>query len=235
MSAVPEGLVQTKEGFYVLERDTHLSRWVEEHGRLDVAAGQIDFFKRFIPVGGVVVDAGASLGDHTLTYAKLVGPTGHVFAFEPHPLSFQALQLNFEAWKNVQTSQCALSDHLGEYGMTLHENAGMSFLGLDAVGHETVTVRCQYLDYALAGIHRLDFIHLDCEGWEVKVLSGARGLIARHRPVIVLEINHVCLARVGLTEDDVLRAIKEMGYGWEEIEPHLSSDYVQRDIICHPK
>lgn len=63
---------QTKEGWWVLADDTHLSKWVEEHGRLDHDEA-IASIVEHIPQGGVVVDAGASLGDHTIAYARKVG------------------------------------------------------------------------------------------------------------------------------------------------------------------
>ena len=64
-------IIKTKEGIHVLKNDSHLSRWIEEHGRLDIAAHEISFFAKYIPQGGVMVDAGACLGDHTETYAQL--------------------------------------------------------------------------------------------------------------------------------------------------------------------
>src|SRR5262245_46597461 len=40
---------------------------------------------RLVAPGGVVVDVGANLGLYTLLLARLTGPTGRVYAFEPEP------------------------------------------------------------------------------------------------------------------------------------------------------
>lgn len=229
--AIPDGLIRTPEGIYVLRDDTHLSRWVENHKRLDVAEGQIEFYKRFIPVGGTVVDAGASLGDHALTYAKLVGPSGHVIAVEPNPLAFLALNLNFEKWINVLLLPLALSDGSGTVTFLREANAGASY----AIEGDIQTVRCTTIDLLCSGVQRLDFIHLDLEGYEFKALYGARKTLSRFRPVIVLEINHACLKRNNVTEAHVLQLLDEIGYHWEELEPHLNSSYPQRDILALPK
>ncbi len=231
-SSIPEGIVRTPEGFYVLKEDSHLSRWVENHKRLDVAEGQIEFYKKYIPVGGVVVDAGASLGDHTATYAKLVGPTGSVFAIEPHPTTFKALTLNFAAANNVTTINSGLSDRVGQARFIREVNIGASHISAMGDGD---TVRVASLDHLFIGHHRLDFIHLDLEGYEFYALHGARRVIADFRPTIVLEINHECLARYSLIEKNVLNVLDWMGYNWQELEPHLNSTYPQRDILCLPR
>jgi len=44
--------------------------------------------KKEIKEGGVVLDIGSHIGYFTLIFARLVGKTGKVFAFEPAPSSF---------------------------------------------------------------------------------------------------------------------------------------------------
>ncbi len=109
---LPPGILRTTMGLYVLEHDTHLSRWVENCGRLDIPYNveQVRNLAHLVPAGGVVVNAGASLGDHALIYSQLVGSDGMVYAFEPHPLTAQALTLNMARLANVAVSSLGLSD-----------------------------------------------------------------------------------------------------------------------------
>lgn len=60
----------------------------------------------------IVIDVGANVGGYTQTI-KQIAPTAQVFAFEPHPESFQALS---EVAKigGVQAYQCAIGDTEGE-------------------------------------------------------------------------------------------------------------------------
>src|SRR3989344_9219581 len=60
-------------------------------------------FDQHIKKGDTVLDIGANIGYHTLHFARLVGETGKVYAFEPHPSNFALLKKNIEAngYKNV--------------------------------------------------------------------------------------------------------------------------------------
>lgn len=229
---LPEWMLRTKEGIHVLKDDSHLSRWIEENGRLDVAEGEIGAWSKYIPMGGFVVDAGASLGDHTATYAKRVGPAGMVYAFEPHPQTCEALRRNFEGQRNVTVINRALSDMAGQRMLNCEPNIGASWVG--RAGDNPVPVFCVTLDQYISP-PRLDFIHLDCEGFEIKAIDGGAALIRKFRPVIVLEVNHECLERNNRREQDVLNRIAELGYQWRETQSDYGPHLPQRDLICTPK
>jgi FkbM family methyltransferase len=230
---IPAGLLKTPAGIYVLKEDSHLSRWVEADGRLDHARGEIEHFKPYIPKGGIVIDAGASLGDHTITYAELVGEKGVVFAFEPNPLPFLALRKNMEKFCQVSALNFALSDREGVARMQLNLCAGMAHITDREDGTEAC--KCVTLDEQLGHLPRLDFIHLDVEGYEAKAIIGGRLLITNFRPVIVIEVNKMCLDRIGATEDELRFLCADMNYTWNELAPHHGSHMTQRDVIWHPK
>ncbi len=236
---IPEGVITTKEGWRVLKDDTHLSRWVEEHQRLDIAHYEIDqFFARYIPQGGTVIDAGASLGDHTATYAELVGPGGKVWAFEPHPLAYHCLAANMAAAHNTTCINRGLSDIRREATLlVLDPNAGASYITLKPTPEDgpSMSVDCFPLDTYIYGFDRVDFIHLDLEGLEAQALIGATQVISKFRPVIALELNKKCMARTGVSEI-ILRELltNVLGYSIQEVEPHHGPHMEQRDIICIP-
>ena len=220
---LPEGLVRTAEGFVVLRDDTHLSRWVEDRGRLDLGRAEIDRFRKYIPEGGTVIDAGACIGDHTIVYAEYVGETGHVYAFEPYLLAAQACFLNTAHLPQVTVINAALSSRAHTGCLYLNPNVGASFLSdegnrwasLDTptVPLPKIPVPVLTLDEALfPQLTRCDYIHLDAEGMEPFIMAGGAELIRRFRPTIVFELSQPHLERAGLTVTSVWVLLAALGY-----------------------
>jgi FkbM family methyltransferase len=217
----------TKEGYAVVEWDMLLSKDVEESGRLDVAEGFLEPLRVFIPQGGVVVDAGACIGDHTVTYAEMVGKLGKVYAFEPPGPALRCLLYNVRDLPQVEVHGRALGDvvHLATLQTDGH-NLGASRLVGDANGGVVV----RPLDAVLPSLTRLDFVKIDVEGYEPYVLSGAQTLLSKFRPVMLIEINKDMLGRNGLTEQDVLKHVDALGGYWRS-----KSTRHEYDLLCVPE
>lgn len=219
-------IVRTEYGFWIVEPDSHLGAWCLESKRLDIAADEIAHYARHIPVGGTVIDAGACLGDHTATYAKLVGPTGTVLAFEPGWLTYQALWRNFDGVPQVKCHHAALGRTAGRSHHELAENVGGSHLTNE--GQDNVDV----VAIDELGLSRLDFCHIDAEGFEPLILQGATETLRRFQPPIVLEINKGALARFGFKDSDVYDRLAEIGYQWREIWEGNGPEMEQRDVLA---
>jgi FkbM family methyltransferase len=217
-------------GVAVLEGDTHHTKWIEKEGKLDIAEKLIHKYKQWIPVGGVVVDAGAMYGDHTITYAKLVGPRGRVHAFEPHPESYRCLSYNMQWYPQVTMYQKGLGRKSCSYTMICGPNIGASWLGEaedNGSSVKVVTLDSLYLN-------RLDFLKLDVEGFEYMALLGAERALTDLQPAILCEINEGALQRAGVSRQDVFDVLKFYGYRWGIIDSRISEDAPQYDIFCLP-
>src|ERR1700676_3108442 len=84
----------TNEGWLTLNKDINRTRAVEIGGRLDWDRSLLDFILPYIHPGDVVVDAGASIGDHTIAFKEAVSPDGIVIAYEPNPIAYTCLMYN---------------------------------------------------------------------------------------------------------------------------------------------
>ena len=49
----------------------------------------INFYKKNIPEGSIILDIGANIGAHTLPFALLAGDNGKVYSFEPTGYAFK--------------------------------------------------------------------------------------------------------------------------------------------------
>lgn len=220
----------------IVPADTHLSRWITEQRRLDVQAEYCRLFQRYIPAGGVVLDVGACLGDHTLSYSQMVGPTGRVHAFEPNPAAFECLAYNMRKHPNVTLHQLGL--WVGETRMGILPSPTQPFnLGatmLDPTDETIKIARAVALDTITGSWPRIDFIKIDAEGCEPWIIAGAFHTLNRLRPVVLVELNRPVLARKRKTPRDVTEPLERLGYCIMPSEPHHSLEWDEVDALCLP-
>lgn len=151
-------------------------------------------FDRLLKRGQVVVDIGANVGQFSLWAAKKVAPTGIVLAFEPEPTSFAKLAKNVEinATGIVKFENMAIADFDGEaifnFNAADHDNQGQGSLARLSCHRRTHRVRCLTLDTLIAerDIKQIDVLKIDTQGAEMRVLTGAKGVIERDRPAVLL-------------------------------------------------
>lgn len=217
-----------KNGIAVIEGDTHISAWVEKSGTLRIAEKMLTPFRKHIPKCGVVVDCGAMIGDHTATYADWVDICGRVYAFEPNPDAYACLLMNTEKMPQVTAFNAGLSDIQGVTGIAVSPNAGASYLDDSVIGTEVIL-------YVLDEFQLTpDFIKIDVEGYEPKVLRGAADTIARSRPVMLVEVNAGALERAGSSRDELLKMLSDLEYRAKIIDNRIKWDDPQYDVICYP-
>jgi FkbM family methyltransferase len=139
------------------------------------------FFEEFIHPGMHIADVGANLGLYSLLLARLAGPEGRVFSFEPDSLMVQALRKNLTTnhVKHVEVFSCAVGAAAGSAVLKRNAiNSGNNRLGdVQMLLHsEQAAVSVCALQDALCG-RRVDFIKMDVQGWEGEALSGIGGLL----------------------------------------------------------
>jgi FkbM family methyltransferase len=178
--------------------------------------------------GDVAIDIGAHIGFFTMQLAKAVGPTGHVYAFEPLPRNGELLRqsidengfadrvtLEHKAVSN-QTGHGTLRfalDSINTGGAFLSDTAVEGLEGLSARAIATVSLDA----YPLRRPIRL--IKIDVEGAEPAVIAGGASLIARDKPTVVSEVHPEQLARVShCTPADFFSQLAALGLHAHRIE-----------------
>jgi len=215
-------LVAARHGrFFVNRGDTYIGQSLQRYGEWSEA--EITLFGQFVRAGDTVVEAGANIGSHTVWLSKQVGDAGCVHAFEPARHTFQLLCANLVAndCLNVRAAQQAVGHDVGSIAFPLLDpRRSWNFGGASLKKNWTdasETVACTTLD-ALE-LPALDLIKADVEGFELEVLAGARDSIARHRPVVYLEINGAAV------RDGAVALLEPLGYScWYFITPMFSPD-----------
>jgi len=225
----PPGVKELPNGIWVIEGDTHVSKWIEQQGRLDHDMNSLPFILPYIREGDTVIDAGAFVGDHTIAYARAVGITGKVYAFEPNPVAFQCLQHNMESFENVHLSRFGLSDNAATVPLSGNNgNHGGAYVGSHM---KLADVDLTRLDEACIVP---DLIKFDIEGCEVKALYGAERTIEEHRPILMIEVNEVALKRQGATPKEIFMFLGTRGYDWKIMQENCDEFSPMYDIIATP-
>jgi len=195
----------------------------DSHHSLRMYAGQqyepfeAMVMSRQIRQGDIVLDVGAHIGYFTLMFAKLVGPTGLVFAFEPSPDSFKVLEHNIaiNGYKNVILEQAAVSNKTQRVKLfTGREITADNRIYDSHDGHPFVEVGAVSLDdYFSAYTGEFNFIKMDIQGAEMVALRGMSALLRRSPGVIIFsEFWPFGLTTFGFNPVDYLTALQRYGF-----------------------
>jgi FkbM family methyltransferase len=158
---------------------------------------------------GTFFDVGAHTGE-TSSAALANFPQAEVFAFEPHPPTFLALQQNITATSpRFQAFPLALSNKAGrapffKYGTLATSNSMVedSQYAMRAKHPATkTTADCETLDgfCQARGVAQIDVLKVDAEGHDLAVLQGGEGLLAGGRVKFVFVEFNSMLPREGTT------------------------------------
>jgi FkbM family methyltransferase len=140
---------------------------------------------------GVLVDAGAMIGNHTVYLAEFA-PHSAIHAFEPAPVNLGLLKVNTAHYRNVHVHTIALSDKAGRLAMSVHrENRGHATVAATDPWPEPDAVDTVWEADARTldsyGFEDVRLIKIDVEWHEPQVLAGAAVTIERWHPLIVIE------------------------------------------------
>ena len=141
--------------------------------------------------GDVFYDVGAHFGFLSLLAAKIVGPEGHVYAFEPLPENAERV-LQLMAANNISNYTLipeAVSEKRGTVELFVGEDSYTPSLMQKCQGR-SITVNTMTLDEFAQKNRRPNLIKVDVEGVEPLVLKGAMQLISGNdAPIWIIELH----------------------------------------------
>jgi FkbM family methyltransferase len=164
----------------------------------DTTAEYLDFAG--LKSGDVVVDVGAYSGVTSIIFAQLVGPAGHVFAFEADNTNYECAGINIEmaakvlGLRNITLLHSAIWSHSDG---VLFSNEGA--MGSSAVkitggnrGTERIVPSIRIQDFLEERrLNHIDFVKVDIEGCEVEMLESSAGFLKRVQARLIVEPHFV--------------------------------------------
>lgn len=160
------------------------------------------------------VDVGAHCG---LWSRPLAAMFGMVTAFEPVPAHIECWNANVPV-ENTRLYQNALGSKPGQVFLT----TGKSSSG-DTYVQEKGEHRAEMITLDSVGLPKIDFMKIDCEGYENFILAGGEKTIRRDRPVIIVEQKTGKGKLFGL---DDIAAVKLLASWGAQTYQVISGDYI---------
>ena len=180
--------------------------------------------------GKTVYDVGAYKGLFTMFFARAVGESGRVIAFEPNDENFNDILQNIRLnnFGNVVVRKIALGRASGKVSLafspgvsregSIQENIKAKILGKK--GAKSIEVNIDSLDnqMIIQNLPKPDIVKIDVEGLELDVLEGMKQTIARYNPQLIIEIHgHDVQGKIDNIKK-VVRVLIDFGYSIYHIE-----------------
>ena len=207
-------------------------------------------FNDIIKNGEILLDVGANIGYFTLLMAKLSGPSGKVFSFEPEDKNFKILEKNVKInnYQNVVLEKKGVSDRNGINKFFLSsKNTGMH--SLQKIRDDVKEVKIDVIkldDYfsALDLAEKISLIKIDVEGAEFQVLKGMKTILKNKNLKLLIEFIPEHLKKHGTNPGDVLKILEDNNFKiyqinentkeleLKEIDDILDNSEIGRNIYC---
>ncbi len=154
----------------------------------------ISFLQSYLRSGMTFLDVGANIGLYSVIASRLVGRSGTVYSFEPHPLLYRVLRSNAKRndCRNIVVNNYAIADRDGERLLFLSSEDSFANTSLRPPARfysgSSVPVRTVSLDSYVSSmaLSQIDVIKLDIEGAELQALSGASTVLKEYAELVIL-------------------------------------------------
>lgn len=206
----------TSHGFtmYARSLDRLLALYLWKYSLLE--SFETSIVQKLVKKGMTVVDIGANIGFYTLQLAKLVGPGGRVYAFEPDPENFRLLKKNLQTnrIKNVLPIKKAVSNSTGRVRLYLcEEHHGNHKIYDEGTGRTTISIPSVALDDFCGNKIRPDFIKMDIEGAEYLAICGMKKILSRSpRLILISEFAPEAVKKCGNSPAEFLHEMRRHGF-----------------------
>lgn len=171
---------------------------------------EIAMVRRFLSPGMFAIDIGANHGVYSLLMAQQVGPAGRVIAFEPGTGARSLLERSrrLNKFEQLVIRAEALSDSRRDGRLGSSGSSEMFALQPDdADGGEPVAITSLDLEMQDQKWPAVDFVKIDAEGEEERILAGGAKFFAEQSPLVMFEV------KAGETINEALRTrFRAMGY-----------------------
>ena len=183
----------------------------------EYSESEVEVIRTLNSAGNTIIDIGANIGALTVPMSRIVGDTGRVYAIESHSDSFNILCANLalNGIKNVKPINAFVENDpdadtsgvWGKYGY-VSETWAPPIISLDSIELEAC-----------------DFIKIDTDGRELKILISGMITIDLFRPIIYFENDHRA------SSPELLSFVGSLGY---DMYWHVAPIFLKDNFFNNP-
>jgi len=162
----------------------------------------------------VFIDIGANIGDYSLIASSII--TKHtIHTFEPFASVLTRLKENIKLnnIENIEVHDYVVSDKDGYEQFAFESESEVNHISY-AKTNKSLKMKCIKLDTFCKRkkLSKIDFLKIDVEGAEMKVLTGAMNLLRTHAvKIILMELNENNQA-FGTSNNEIVSYLHGFGY-----------------------
>jgi len=186
----------------------------------------------FIDPNDQILEIGANIGYYVLLESYILKRQGKIYAIEPDPKNFKLLKKNVEINELnnlVKLYNIAISDKKGKADFYISKNSNLHSLLIkknnsakNKIVVDTITV-----DEFLINKPDVNFIRMDIEGYECKIISGLNSFLQKSGKLkLFIELHPHLVKTEEITM--LLQTLKENGFG---VYKAVSRDNTLRKIL----
>ena len=188
------------------------------------------------------IDIGVYRGVYSYYLSK---ESKYVYAFEANPLLIKKLKKGFQNYKNIRIENLAVSSNQGVANLKIpFRNQNIDYadheelyqLGTATIHEKNNLANTKFQSYEIKKInldsysfdHKIGFIKIDVEGHELDIIYGAKNLILKDKPNLMIEIEE---KHTGVPNIEIINQIKEFGYECFSLDNNLELMVVNQQNI----
>jgi len=173
------------------DKDRYIGKGFDLYGEFSYY--EVDFLKKLVEPGNMVIDVGANIGGITIPLAQKIGPDGYMVAFEPQQYIYHTLCGNI-AINNLTNTACfqrIVNNTNGEVRkfpvLDYNKECNFGDNSANQVKEDMVCLPVATCTIDSLNLSNPNLIKADVQGEELDVLMGAEETIKRARPFLYVE------------------------------------------------
>ncbi len=185
----PERIIELKNNFLMLTPEAHKGSRSYKSGTYEEAL--YNFLEKHIKDKETLIDIGAALGYYTLLFSKAAGNKGKIYAFEAEKKAFSYLKKNvlLNNLSNVKIFNLAVDQNEGESYFVESCDLNIGTWG-GHISRKKTNLKVKTCCLDDFDFKKVDWIKLDVDGNEFKILKGMRNLIKKSKNLkLIMEID----------------------------------------------